>query len=86
MNQPSSRSGLTTFTVIIIVLLALFLLSGGICLAALGVSIDYIVAGFLLLIVALQLYNRASAAFWVYSALILVTIFSSVWEFGTDFW
>lgn len=44
MNQPSSRSGLTTFTVIIIGLLALFLLIGGIWLATLGGSIYYIVA------------------------------------------
>ncbi|MFE1708081.1 hypothetical protein, partial [Acinetobacter baumannii] len=57
MNQPSSRSGLTTFTVIIIGLLALFLLIGGIWLATLGGSIYYIVAGVLLLIVAWQLYK-----------------------------
>lgn len=86
MNQPSSRSGLTTFTVIIIGLLALFLLIGGIWLATLGGSIYYIVAGVLLLIVAWQLYKRASAALWVYAALMLGTIIWSVWEVGTDFW
>ncbi len=86
MNQPTSRSGLTTFTVIIIGLLALFLLIGGIWLATLGGSIYYIIAGVLLLIVAWQLYKRASTALWVYAALMLGTIIWSVWEVGTDFW
>lgn len=86
MTQPTSRSGLTTFTVIIIGLLALFLLIGGIWLATLGGSIYYIITGVLLLIVAWQLYKCASTALWVYAALMLGTIIWGVWEVGTDFW
>ena len=52
MNQSASKSGLRTLTVMILALIALFLLIGGVWLAAIGGSFYYVIAGVLLLIVA----------------------------------
>ena len=86
MNQSASKSGLRTLTVIIIGLIALFLLIGGVWLATIGGSYYYVIAGVLLLIVAVQLYKRASGPLWVYAALMLGSVIWGVWEVGTDFW
>ncbi|MCC5691549.1 membrane-bound PQQ-dependent dehydrogenase, glucose/quinate/shikimate family, partial [Klebsiella pneumoniae] len=86
MNQSASKSGLRTLTVMILALIALFLLIGGVWLAAIGGSFYYVIAGVLLLIVAVQLYKRASGPLWVYAALMLGSVIWGVWEVGTDFW
>ncbi|NNH01337.1 glucose/quinate/shikimate family membrane-bound PQQ-dependent dehydrogenase [Acinetobacter sp. ANC 5414] len=86
MNNPSTGTGIRTFSVIILAIFALILLIGGIWLAVLGGSIYYIVAGLLLLVTAVLLKKSDSKAFWVYAALMLGTIIWGVWEAGTDFW
>ncbi|WP_407305717.1 glucose/quinate/shikimate family membrane-bound PQQ-dependent dehydrogenase [Acinetobacter sp.] len=86
MSNPSTGTGMRTFSVIILAIFALILLIGGIWLAVLGGSIYYIVAGLLLLVTAVFLKKSNSKAFWVYAALMLGTVIWGVWEAGTDFW
>ena len=86
MSNPSTGTGMRTFSVIILAIFALILLIGGIWLAVLGGSIYYIVAGLLLLVTAVLLKKSDSKAFWVYAALMLGTVIWGVWEAGTDFW
>ena len=86
MNNPSTGTGMRTFSVIILAIFALILLIGGIWLAVLGGSIYYIIAGLLLLATAVLLKKSDSKAFWVYAALMLGTVIWGVWEAGTDFW
>lgn len=86
MHPSASKSGFRTLTIIILVFIALFLLIGGIWLAAIGGSLYYVIAGVLLLVVAVQLYKRATGALWIYTALMLGSIIWAIWEVGTDFW
>ena len=86
MSNPSTGTGMRTFSVIILAIFALILLIGGIWLAVLGGSIYYIVAGLLLLVTAVLLKKSDSKAFLVYAALMLGTVIWGVWEAGTDFW
>ncbi|NNH88888.1 glucose/quinate/shikimate family membrane-bound PQQ-dependent dehydrogenase [Acinetobacter terrae] len=86
MSNPSTGTGMRTFSVIILAIFALILLIGGIWLAVLGGSIYYIVAGLLLLVTAILLKKSNSKAFFVYAALMLGTVIWGVWEAGTDFW
>ena len=86
MTQPSSHSGLRTFTVIIAMVFGLVLLAGGLWLTFLGGSFYYVVIGLLFIAFAILLGKRSVSAIWLYAALMLGTTLWAVWEVGTDFW
>nr|WP_174506647.1 glucose/quinate/shikimate family membrane-bound PQQ-dependent dehydrogenase [Acinetobacter sp. Marseille-Q1620] len=85
MTTPSSGSGFRTFTVIISAIFGLFLLIGGIWLAALGGSLYYILAGILFLVTAVLLRRLKSSALYVYAILVLFSVIWGLWEVGSDF-
>ena len=86
MSTLSTRSGLRTFTAVIAVIFAVILVIGGAWLAVLGGSYYYVISGIALLISAILLARRSTAAIWLYAVLMLVTLVWSLWEAGTDFW
>ncbi|MBV4412541.1 glucose/quinate/shikimate family membrane-bound PQQ-dependent dehydrogenase [Enterobacteriaceae bacterium YMB-R22] len=67
-------------------LTGLYLLVGGIWLAAVGGSWYYPIAGVVMLMVAGQLYRKRAAALWLYAALLLCTMLWGIAEVGFDFW
>ena len=85
MNPSISRSGLRTLTVPVLAVMAVFSVLGGIWLATVT-GVYYVVVGALFLLVAVQLYKRATGPLWVYAALVLGSIVWSVWEVGFNFW
>ena len=86
MSTLSTRSGLRTFTAVIAVIFAVILVIGGAWLAVLGGSYYYVISGIALLISAILLARRSTAAIWLYAVLMLVTLVWGLWEAGTDFW
>lgn len=85
MNPSISRSGLRTLTVPVLAVMAVFSVLGGIWLATVT-GVYYVVVGALFLLVAVQLYKRATGPLWVYAALMFGSIVWSVWEVGFNFW
>ncbi|WP_342772835.1 hypothetical protein [Pseudomonas luteola] len=75
-----------TFTAVIAVIFAVILVIGGAWLAVLGGSYYYVISGIALLISAILLARRSTAAIWLYAVLMLVTLVWGLWEAGTDFW
>jgi len=84
MSNPSNT--MRTFTVIVMLVIAAYLLIGGIWLILLGGSIYYVIAGLLILASAFLLKKSQASSLWLYSFLMLATILWSLWEVGTDFW
>lgn len=84
-NNSGSRV-IATLTALFAVLTGLYLLIGGIWLVAIGGSWYYPIAGVVMLITAVLLWQRKALALWVYAALLLCTAAWSVWEVGFDFW
>lgn len=84
-NNSGSRV-IATLTALFAVLTGLYLLIGGIWLVAIGGSWYYPIAGVVMLITAVLLWQRKALALWVYAALLLCTVAWSVWEVGFDFW
>ena len=73
MNPSISRSGLRTLTVPVLAVMAVFSVLGGIWLTTVT-GVYYVVVGALFLLVAVQLYKRATGPLWVYAALMLGSI------------
>ncbi|MDS1141851.1 membrane-bound PQQ-dependent dehydrogenase, glucose/quinate/shikimate family [Pusillimonas sp. SM2304] len=66
--------------------LGLALAAGGGWLIALGGSWYYLIAGLVLIAVAVLLIRRRSEALWLYALLIAVTLAWAVWEAGLSWW
>lgn len=73
-------------TVIVLLLMALYLLFGGVWLGHLGGSWYYAIVGALLAYSAFALAKQKASSLWVVAFLVLVTLVWGVWEVGTDFW
>ncbi|WP_425266214.1 glucose/quinate/shikimate family membrane-bound PQQ-dependent dehydrogenase [Buttiauxella ferragutiae] len=84
-NNSGSRV-IATLTVLFAVLTGLYLLIGGIWLVAIGGSWYYPIAGVVMLITAVLLWQRKALALGIYAALLLCTAAWGVWEVGFDFW
>ncbi|WP_422387200.1 glucose/quinate/shikimate family membrane-bound PQQ-dependent dehydrogenase [Buttiauxella ferragutiae] len=84
-NNSGSRV-IATLTVLFAVLTGLYLLIGGIWLVAIGGSWYYPIAGVVMLITAVLLWQRKALALGIYAALLLCTVAWGVWEVGFDFW
>ncbi|MBV1838661.1 glucose/quinate/shikimate family membrane-bound PQQ-dependent dehydrogenase [Acetobacter estunensis] len=66
--------------------LGLILAGAGTWLATLGGSLFYAPCGLALLVVAVLLWKRNPAAWWLYAALVVATLIWAVTEAGFDFW
>ena len=86
MQRSESSSIARVLTVVFAALSGLYLLGGGVWLAASGGSIYYVVAGIFMLITAVLVQRRKPLALGLYALLLLGTIGWSLWEVGTDFW
>jgi Glucose dehydrogenase len=86
MSNPSTGTGMRTFTVVVMAIFALVLLIGGIWLAVLGGSWYYIIAGLLMLASAIYLRKIQNSSLYIYAALMLGTVIWGLWEAGSDFW
>ncbi|MCH4244491.1 glucose/quinate/shikimate family membrane-bound PQQ-dependent dehydrogenase [Acinetobacter gerneri] len=86
MTNPSQPSGFRTFVVVVSAIFGLFLLIGGIWLAAIGGSWYYIFAGILFLATAILLQRYKSSALLVYAFLVLASVIWGLWEVGSDFY
>lgn len=86
MARPGSLGLVGVVSLLFTALTGLYLLGGGAWLVSLGGSAYYVVAGLVLLGVALALYLRSPVALVLYALLLLGTAIWSVWESGTDFW
>ncbi|OTG79015.1 membrane-bound PQQ-dependent dehydrogenase, glucose/quinate/shikimate family [Acinetobacter sp. ANC 5054] len=86
MSNPSTGTGMRTFTVVVMAVFAVVLLIGGIWLAVLGGSWYYIIAGLLMLASAIYLRKIQNSSLYIYAALMLGTVIWGLWEAGSDFW
>jgi len=87
MTLASSKGSLWQgITLVVLLLVALFLLIGGVWLASLGGSYYYVITGIILLIVSVLYWRRSSASIGLYALLLIATILWGLWESGTDFW
>ncbi|WAS99893.1 glucose/quinate/shikimate family membrane-bound PQQ-dependent dehydrogenase [Rouxiella chamberiensis] len=86
----TTKASLSRIVVIITALFAalsgIYLLVGGIWLAAIGGSLYYIIAGVVLLVTAFLLYRRRASALLLYAVYLLATTIWGLWEVGSDFW
>ncbi|PTQ09421.1 membrane-bound PQQ-dependent dehydrogenase, glucose/quinate/shikimate family [Sphingomonas oleivorans] len=73
-------------TAVILLLIGLWLVAGGIWLAALGGSIYYLLAGLGYGVTGLLLYRGRTAALWLYALLLAATLAWALWEVGLDWW
>jgi quinoprotein glucose dehydrogenase len=85
-TSSSSSSVCRNIILTVMVLLGLYLVIGGIWLAAIGGSFYYVISGIALLVTAYLYKKQSVSAVWLYAAILLVTIIWSLWESGTDFW
>jgi quinoprotein glucose dehydrogenase len=86
MGQWIRQRPWLALTILILVLMAIYLLAGGAWLLALGGSPYYVIAGAVLLSVAILLAMSRREALWLYGALLLGTLVWALWEAGLDFW
>lgn len=75
-----------TLTALVMLVLGLLMAIGGICLALLGGSWYYLIAGFGLLVSGVLVYARHRAALWLYAALLLGTLVWTFYEVRFDWW
>lgn len=75
-----------TGTAIVLALIGLYLLGGGVWLAALGGSWYYLVAGLGFLATAGLLARRRREALWLYALVVAASLAWAVWEAGFDWW
>ncbi len=85
-ERARSTSRLTTGIAVVLGLMALGLFGGGAWLLALGGSPYYLGAGLALMVVAVLLHRMHPATWWLYAALLLLTLVWSLWEVGLDWW
>jgi quinoprotein glucose dehydrogenase/quinate dehydrogenase (quinone) len=85
-GPPRSGVVLPAIGTILFLLTGIPLVWGGIVLVGLGGSPYYVIAGVLLVIVAVLSWLRHAAALWLYAALLLATILWSLAEAGLDCW
>lgn len=87
MNKEPSRSSVWQILTLAILLFAsVFLLVGGIWLAALGGSLYYAITGIILLIVTILYKKRSPYSVGLYALLLIATVIWGLWEAGSDFW
>lgn len=82
----SARSTGKTISVVVLILSGLYLLIGGVWLAALGGSWYYIATAIGLFVTAILLRKNKTASLWLYAVILLLTLIWGIWESGTDFW
>lgn len=85
-ERARSTSRLTTGIAVVLGVMALGLLGGGAWLLALGGSPYYLGAGLALAGVAVLLHRTDPVAWWLYAALLVLTLGWSLWEAGLDWW
>lgn len=85
-KEPSRGSVWQVITLAILLLASVFLLVGGIWLAALGGSLYYAITGIILLIVTILYKKRSPLSVGLYALLLIVTVIWGLWEVGSDFW
>ncbi|HTH60395.1 MAG TPA: glucose/quinate/shikimate family membrane-bound PQQ-dependent dehydrogenase [Paraburkholderia sp.] len=85
-TDSSPGSVIRWITLLFAGLTGLYLLIGGIWLTAIGGSAYYVIAGIVLIVIALLIYRRSGAALALYALLLVGTIAWAVWERGFDFW
>lgn len=73
-------------TILLQLLFAAGLLVGGGYLLALGGSPYYLLAGVVMLAVAVLWLRNSTQALWLYAGWLALTLLWGVWEVGTDFW
>ena len=86
MTGGVNRSRLITGMAIALAVMALGLLGAGAWLVSLGGSAYYVLAGLALAVVTFLLLKASPMAWWVYAALVLATLFWSLWEVGLEWW
>ncbi|ABE36098.1 quinoprotein glucose dehydrogenase [Paraburkholderia xenovorans LB400] len=86
MHSSASIRVAHLLSVLFASLSGVYLLVGGIWLAATGGSLYYVFAGIVMLVTAVLIYRRSPLALGLYALLLLCTIVWSLWEVGTDFW
>jgi quinoprotein glucose dehydrogenase len=86
MNETTKRRPIVMATSVALVLIALYLLVGGVWLVTLHGSPYYLITGIVLFTVAILLPRFRSAALSLYAALLAGTLAWAVWEVGLDFW
>jgi quinoprotein glucose dehydrogenase len=80
------RSLVLAILAAIVALLGLVLGVGGVWLAVLGGSLYYLIAGLILIVCAVLLWQRRPAALWLYALLLVGTMIWALAEVGLDFW
>ncbi|KAF1049628.1 MAG: Quinoprotein glucose dehydrogenase [Burkholderia gladioli] len=85
-KQSSSLGVIGGLTWLFALLAGLYLLAGGIWLAAIGGSAYYVVAGIVLLVFAWLIRGRRAVALMLYALLLVGTAIWAVGESGFDFW
>lgn len=86
MTPPATRSLLLSLLSVLLALTGLWFFGGGAWLLSLGGSLYYVVAGLVLLVVAVQVWNRHAGALWLYATFFFATLLWSMWETGLAWW
>ena len=84
MAKP--RSIATKITALTIALLGLPMAFYGLKLSLLGGSPYYVAAGLLMVVSALQLWRQRPSGFYLFAAVLLITLGWAVYEAGSEFW
>ena len=87
MTPPTAtRSLLLSLLSVLLALTGLWFVGGGAWLLSLGGSLYYVVAGVVLLVVAVLVWNRHAGALWLYATFFFATLLWSMWETGLAWW
>lgn len=85
-NVKQSRHIIIVVTALICALMALYLLTAGAWVLALGDTPYYFITGAAMMVTAALIYKRSQYAFLVYAAILLGSIIWALYEVGFDFW